>query len=98
MPFLHEALAVCIQQHSAFTSHRLRYERERIFRSVQRSRMELHELHVRELRACAMRNRETIARGDNRIRRVAIDLTASASREHGRIGNDLDWTTRDGRA
>src|SRR5262245_20861013 len=60
--------------------------------------MELHELHVGELRACAMRNRETVTRRDDRIRRVTIDLTASARCKHGGVSDDLDRTTRDGRA
>ena len=51
--------------------------------------MKLHELHVGERDAGAMRDREAVAGRDDGIRRVAIDLAAAAGREHGRVGDDL---------
>ncbi len=60
--------------------------------------MELHELHVRELHAGAVRDREAVAGRDDGVRRVAIDLTAAAGREHGGVGDDLDRAAGDARA
>src|SRR5690242_20450710 len=60
--------------------------------------MELHEFHVRQTSAGAMSNRETIARRDDRICGVAIDLSTPAGREHGDIGDDLGGAPGDTRA
>ncbi|MDZ7635030.1 MAG: hypothetical protein U5L72_11645 [Bacteroidales bacterium] len=60
--------------------------------------MELHELHVRQADAGAVGDREAVAGGDDRVRRVAIDLPASASRKHGRVGPDLDRLSQHARA
>src|SRR5688500_14763069 len=57
--------------------------------------MKLHELHVGQLRARAMRDCISITCSDLRIRGVAIDLPASAGSEHGCISDDLDGLTRD---
>ena len=56
--------------------------------------MELHELHVRQLGAGPVCDREAIAGRDLRIRRVAIDLATAARREHGRVCDDLDGLPR----
>ena len=95
---LHEAHAARVDEDRAFAAHRLGDERERILRRVERRRMELHELHVGERDAGAMRDREAVARRDDRIRRVAIDLAAAARREHGRVGDDLGRAAGDARA
>ena len=52
--------------------------------------MELDELHIGETRAGAMRDRVSITSGDLRIGRVSIDLPTPASRQHRRVGDDLD--------
>ena len=67
-------------------------------RRVERGRMELHELHVRERHAGAMGDREAVARRDDRIRRVTIDLAAAARGQHRRVGDDLGRPARDARA
>ena len=87
-----------VDEHRALAAHRLGDERERILRRVERRRMELHELHVGERHAGAMRDRVAVAGGDDRIRRVAIDLAAPAGGEHGRVGDDLDRAPGDARA
>ena len=55
--------------------------------------MELHELHVRERRTGTMRNRVTVSGRDCGIRRVSVDLTASAGRENRRVRDYLDGNT-----
>src|SRR5436190_20647068 len=60
--------------------------------------MKLHKLHIRQPRSRAMSNCETIAGGDNRIRRVTEHLTAPACREDRNVGNDLNGATGDTRA
>ena len=49
--------------------------------------MELHELHVGERHARAMRDGEAVAGRHDRIRRVPIDLAAAAGRQHRRVGD-----------
>ena len=51
--------------------------------------MKLHELHVGNGDPGAVCHGIPVAGGDDRIGRVAVDLPASASREHGGIGTDL---------
>ena len=58
--------------------------------------MELHELHVREPGAGAVRYRITVARSNLWIGRVSIDLSAPTCREHRCIGDNLDRLSRDG--
>ena len=87
-----------VDEHRAFAAHRLGDQRERVLRRVERGRMELHELHVGQRHAGAMRDREAVAGGDDGIRRVAIDLAAAAGREHGRVGDDLGRAAGDARA
>ena len=60
--------------------------------------MELHELHVGERHAGAMRDGVAVARGDHRVRRVAIHLAAAAGGEHGGVGDDLHRLAGDARA
>ena len=86
---LHEALAVVVHERRALAAHRLRDQRERIFRRVERRGMELHELHVGERHARAMRDGVAVSGRDDGIRGVAIHLPASAGREHGDVRNDL---------
>jgi hypothetical protein len=52
--------------------------------------MELNELHVSELRSCAMRDRKSVARRNLRIGGVLVDLSAPTCRQDGSIGNYLD--------
>ena len=98
MPVAHEAHAARVHEHRALAAHRLGDQRERILRRVERRRMELHELHVGERDAGAMRDRVAVARRDHRIRRVPIDLAAAARREHRRVGDDLRRAPFDARA
>src|SRR5690348_8712732 len=60
--------------------------------------MELHELHVGEPYAGAVRDGKAITGGDHGVRGVTEELSASAGGEHGRIGNDFDGAPRDARA
>src|SRR5688572_19085074 len=98
MPLRHESHELFVEQHCSLTTHRLRYERQRILRRVQCGRMELHELHVSEPGSAAVRNRVAVAGGDLWVRRVAIYLSAATRSQHGRVGDDLDRFSRDGRA
>ena len=49
-------------------------------------RVELDELHVRDLDARAPRNRHAVARRDARVCRVAVHFAAAAGREHHAVG------------
>src|SRR4051812_45304760 len=89
----HEALAGGVEQNRAFAAHGLRDQLQRILGGVEGRRMKLNELHIGEPRARAMSNCETIASGDDRIRRVAVHLTAAAGGEHRDVGDDLDGST-----
>src|SRR5438128_669002 len=51
--------------------------------------MELHELHVSEPYAGAMRNCIAVACGNLRICRVSINLTAATGRKYRRVGDDF---------
>jgi hypothetical protein len=94
----HEADEVFVEQHRPFSPYRFGDESERILRSVERRRMKLHELHVSEPRAGAVRNRVTVAGRYLRVRGIAIHLAAATGREHGCIGDDLDRLARHRRA
>src|SRR4051812_29558578 len=94
----HEALAIGVEQDSTLTANGLGDQRERILGRVERGRMELHELHVRELDAGAVRDREAVTSGDDRVRGVAIHLPAAAGRKHRSVGDDVDGAARDARA
>jgi hypothetical protein len=60
--------------------------------------MKLHELHISQTSACAMSNRETVARRDDGIGRVSIHLATATGREHGNVGDDLGGASGDARA
>src|SRR5689334_5816762 len=60
--------------------------------------MELDELHVGELCARAMRDRETVAGRNLRIGGVSKDLTTATRRQHRRICDELDRLARNRRA
>ena len=94
----HEALALFVEENRAFAAHRFRDQLQRILGRVERGRMKLHELHVGELGARAVRDRVAIAGRHLRIRGVPIDLAASSGREHRRIRDYLDSLSRDRRA
>src|SRR6202521_6015485 len=86
----HESLAIFVQKNGAFAAHCFRDQLQRILGSVQCSRMELHELHVGERGARAMRDCVAVTGSNLRIRRVPVDLPASSGRQHGRVGDDFD--------
>ena len=85
----HEPRALLVDEDRPFAAHRLGDQRERVLRRVERGGMELHELHVGERHAGAVRDGVAVARGDHRVGRVAEDLAAATRREHGRVGDDL---------
>src|SRR5688500_7113403 len=95
MPLRHEANELLIEQYRALAPHSFRDQCERILWRIERGRVELHELHVRQSRSSSVRDRIAVSRCDLRIRRVAIHLAAPTSREHGRIRDDLDRFSRD---
>ena len=78
---LHEGAAAAIAQLGAGAADRLADQRAARAGQVERRGMELHELHVHELRARAPGHRDAIARRDGRIRRLAVDLTEPAGRQ-----------------
>ena len=59
--------------------------------------MKLHELHVGERDAGALRDRVAVTGRDDGICRVPIHLTASAGREHRGVGDDLGGAAGDAR-
>src|SRR5687768_17419834 len=81
MTIAHESLAVGVDECRALAAHGLRHQRERVLRCIERGGMELDELHVGQLRAGTVRDREAIACGDDGVRRVAVDLAAAAGRQ-----------------
>src|SRR5687768_7483725 len=98
MPLRHESHELFVEQHCSLATHRFRYQRQRILRSVQCGWMELHELHVSEPGSAAVRNRVAVARRDLRVRSVAVHLSAATRSKHGRVGDDLDRLSRHRRA
>ena len=55
--------------------------------------MKLHELHVGERHAGAVRDRVAVARRHDGICRVPINLAAAARRQHRRVGDDVRRAT-----
>jgi tetratricopeptide (TPR) repeat protein len=98
MTLRHEPLPAPVEEDRPLAAHRLADERERVLAGVERGGMELHELHVGETRAGAVRDREAVAGGDLRVGRVAVDLPAAARREHRRVRHDLHRAPGDARA
>ena len=74
----HEPHAVLIDQPAPFAADRLGDQAAAAAGDVEHRRVELHELHVAELRPGAVGHGVAVAGGDGRIRRFAIDLPAAA--------------------
>src|SRR5205814_6754932 len=92
----HESLAVFVEKDRALTAYGFGDQLQRIFRSVERGWMELHELHVGKLGAGAVGDRVAIPSRNLWIRRITKELSASAGREDRGIGNDVDGFSGDG--
>src|SRR5688500_5279532 len=90
----HETFALAVEEDRAFSTNGLRYEGKRIFRRVERGRMELDELHIRQAHAGAVRDGVAVTGGNDRVRRIAVHLATSTRGEHGGVGTDLDFVAR----
>ena len=77
----HEALAIGIDQMRALTAQRLRQQKPRRARDIQRGGMELHEFQVGHLRARVPRQRHAVAGGDRGVGGVAKHLAGAAGGE-----------------
>ena len=73
-----------LTQPRALAAQRLRQQEPRLPGHVERGRMELHELEVRDARACALRHRHAVAGRHRRVGRLAEDLPGAAGREQDR--------------
>src|SRR5262249_32667263 len=78
----HESLAALVDQDRPFAAAGFGDELQRILRRVERSGVELYDLHVGETRAGSKGDRKAVAGGNDGIRRVAVHLAAAASGEH----------------
>ena len=94
----HEPLAAVVDEHRAFAADGLGNQRQRGLGSVERRGMELHEFHISEPDARAVRDSKPVTRGDLRVGGVAVDLPAPTRGKHGRVGDDLEWLPRETRA
>src|SRR5665213_907170 len=70
-------------------------QRKWILWSIERGRVKLHEFHVGERDAGAMRDSVSVARRDDWIGRVAIGLPATAGRKNSCIRDYFDRLSRD---
>ena len=77
----HEPLAGLVDQRRALAAHGLADERHGPRSDVERSRMELHELHVGERGAGARREREALAEAAQRIGAVLVESADPAGRD-----------------
>ncbi len=82
----HEALHVAVEQVRALTSERLADKEPRRRLVIQGRRVELHELHVRDLSTRAPRGSNPVAGRHGRIGGDAKDLARSAGRQHDGVG------------
>ena len=80
---LHERGAVLEAQHAALAAQGLADEKALGLRVVEHRRMELVELHVRDLGARAVGHRDAVARRDVGVRRVQVHLARAAGGQHG---------------
>ena len=78
----HEREPVGVTQHRALAAQRLRKERTRHRRMVQRSRVELDELEVRARDARLQRQRDAVTGRQRRVGRDGEALADAAGREH----------------
>ena len=81
-------------ENRALAAHGLGDEHERRLGRVERRGVELHELHVAQLHAGAMRERNAVSGRDRGVGGVAIDLPAAAGGEHGGVRDDLERCAR----
>ena len=80
---LHEGPPLAVHQHGPFPAHRLGDEEALGLGMVEAGGMELHELHVRDLRARAPRERHAVARGRVGVAGIEVDLAATARGKDG---------------
>ena len=78
---LHELATVDGPQDRALAAHRFADQKGLRFRMIKAGRMELDELHVRDGSSGSIRHGHTVPCGDVRIRRIQINLAASACRQ-----------------
>ena len=77
----HEALAVGVAEEAALAAHRLRDEERLDAGQVERRGVELHELHVHDLGARAVGDRDAVAGGDFCVRGCQVHLAGAACRQ-----------------
>ena len=78
----HEARAGLVYKHRALAAHGLADQRHGIEPDIERSGMELHELHVGQRRARPRRQRQALADGAQRVGGVGIEAAQPAGRQH----------------
>ena len=71
-----------LYEQAAFAAHRLGDQEDGRAGQTQRRRVELDELHVHDLGAGAIAQRDAVGRGDGRVGADAVELAAAAGREH----------------
>ena len=79
--FLHKLVAIGQTKNTAIAAHRFGYQESRtgFFRIVKHRRVELHELHIGNGSFRSIHHCHTVASGYARVRRCAIDSSATAS-------------------
>ncbi len=82
----HETIPVPIDQRGPFAAHGLRDQAAAAAGNVEYGGMELHEFHVAQLGAGAVRDRQPITSRDVGVRRLAIDLPCSTGAQYGLFG------------
>ena len=87
----HDAVAVAVAQHGARAAHDFADQEARGSGDVERGRMELYELAVRETRASAEAQRLAVTAGARRVGGLAVDLAGAAGRNNHRGCFDRDF-------
>ena len=77
----HERLTSLVDQARPFTAQRFGDQEPRRAREVERRRMKLDELEIRDARAGVVRERDPVAGRDRGVRRLAKHLTGTAGRQ-----------------
>ena len=89
----HEPLAVLVSQNCAVAAKSLGQQRPRHARVVQRGRVELHELHVRDRHAGTHRHPDPVTGRNGRVRRHREELSGTTSGEDRVTSPDLHRPT-----
>src|SRR2546430_11833136 len=85
----HERFAAIVDEPGALAAERFRNDESRRPRALERCWMKLDELEIGGARAGVIRERNAVAGGDRRIRRVAKDLPGAPCGEQPRVRTKL---------